>query len=107
VQRANNALPKTLPVPWRPPPPQGSNTMGEKSAHLPTGIGAHPTPLFPLLFQEGGGAASEDPTGDQVCVDYCQVHCKVPPPFPRLQQDVRWAESVLEMSSSRSCGTRD
>jgi len=95
VHRANIALAATFPVPWSPPPPQVSNTMGEKSTPIrPEGFGAFPTLLLPLVFKEGGGAAPQGSPGDWVRVDNGQVHREVPPPIPCLQQDVRWAASV-------------
>jgi len=93
VQLANIAFPTTFPAPLR--PPNVSNTIVETSTPIrPQESALLTTLLLTLVFQEGCGAAPQVPTSDRGWMDYRQVHCEVPPPVPRLQQDVRWAPSI-------------
>jgi len=93
VHRANIAFVTTFPPPVE-APQVFDHHGGEVDVHPPAVVGALQTPLFSLVFQGSGCTASHGPTGDRVWVDYFHVHCKVPPPVPRLQQDVGWAASV-------------
>jgi len=73
-----------------------SNTIGEKS----TPIRPHESALSqffcsPLPLEERSEAAAQGSAGGRIGVDNGQVHREVPPPVPRLQQDVRsWASAV-------------
>jgi len=67
---------------------------GEIHAHPPTRVGALSVPLFPLVLEELGGAATEGPAGGRIRLDNGQIHREVTPPVPCAQQDLRWASSI-------------
>jgi len=62
--------------------------------HSATGFGALRDLLFPIVFQEGRCTAPQGPAGGGVRVDYGQVHREIPPPVPRLQQDICRASAI-------------
>jgi len=93
LHRANIAFATTFPAPWR-PHTGVEHHGGEVHANPPAGVGALPTNLFPYVFQEGGGAASQGPTGDRILGGLSSGPLQAPASRPTPSAGCPWAASV-------------